>query len=109
MIKKILLCYNKWWKQYNILKSDILKSFLFNSSDYLKVLIPLLIIYRICLRNKEHINSHRTKLNRFLRILSFGSEKDIDGNEAECLLPTSKDDAIFEKFERNEMKQEIQS
>ena len=31
------------------------------------------------MRNKQHIYSHRTKFNRFLRILSFGTEKEIDG------------------------------
>ena len=59
------------------------------------------------MRNKQHIYSHRTKFNRFLRILSFGTEKDIDRDDAECLLPTSKDDAIFEKIERNETRNKI--
>ena len=63
------------------------------------------------MRNKEHINSHRTKLNRFLRILSFGTEKDIDGNDAECLLYQRRKMMRYLKKlnEMNEMKQEIQS
>ena len=80
----------------------LLKSFLYNSSDYLIIFIPLLILYKICIRKKEHIYSHRTKLNQFLRLFSFGTGKDLEGDDAESLLPTSKNDLMVEKIEKDE-------